>query len=180
MSSSHPFHPLNPNLCISHWPSFPNPFHPSFHYPTNIYGEIVKIPWKIIRRKRKKKKISRDTIHRTRCLSSPFIFLSCIHFLPLPLIHPFTFPLPLALYTGGKLHPYHFSFHLPFIIRFHLWSWLSYSFHPFILTFHIHPLSIHSTIYVHNSSIYLILTCHRYLAFRSSCHVHPFSIHTHA
>ena len=70
-------------------------------------------------------------------------------------------------------------FHLPFIILFHLWSWLSRSFHPSICTFHVpFMLSIHFPTYIHNPSIYLILTCYPYLAFHNPRHVHPSSIHT--
>ena len=74
-------------------------------------------------------------------------------------------------------HTYLPSFHLAFIILFHLWSSLSLSFHPSTCTFHIPcTLSIHFPTYIHIPSIYLILTCHPYLAVHHPCHDHPFML----
>ena len=118
---------------------------------------------------------------------------SSLHF---PMIYPlpstFTYPSihfsssTCTLHWGQApsipiFHAYLPSFHLLFIILFHLWSWLSLSFHPSICTFHIPcTFSIHYPTYFHNSSIYLILTGYPYLAFHSPCHVnssifHPYS-----
>ena len=75
----------------------------------------------------------------------------------------------------------------PSIPLFHISTYCSLSFSIFDHDFHfpfIHPyalsMSIHYPIYIHNSSIYLILTCYPYLAvlYSLSCLFHPFSIHT--
>ena len=97
-----------------------------------------------------------------------------IHFLPLPLIPPFTFPLPLALYTRGKLQSYHTILHIIHTSIFQLSSFsifdLDYHF-PFIHSCSLF-ISIRYPTYFHNPFIYLILTFYPYLASHSPCHVH--------
>ena len=77
-----------------------------------------------------------------------------------------------------NFHTYLPYFHLSFIILFHLWSWLSLSFHPSICTFHVpFSLSIHLPTYFHNHFISLILTYYPYLASLSPYHVHSSIFH---
>ena len=126
-------------------------FVPSFHFhasfPTIFPSIFISLEWGIVGH-------SFETWSLAPHFPIPYPLV--LHIIP-----PFTFPLPLALYIGGKFHPYHFSLHIshPSIYHSSYFSIFGLDFHvPFI-----HPyalsmsLSCYPYIFLHTPIILLYI-----------------------